>query len=462
MLKELYRDLKEVKSFLFKLLNPQEEAEFQQYYNSKYLKSTQAATVISILLVSFFGPIDVLMLPDTYILIWKIRYLILVPFLFLLLLSTYTKLKRYTQFCLFLGVLSIGLSLSVILYFAQPHEPAYHYYFPGYLLVIMGAFSMLRLRLKYSIAATALITISYILVATLKQNMHTENPAVLLTNFAFIISIELIGIMAGITIEYYQRKDFIQAKTNEKRREALEHETLVASRIQQSILPGQDVYQDKHITVNALYLPMTNVGGDFYDFVTPKEGLIGVLIADVSGHGMSAALIASMLKVSFHSASAPWDRPDLILKKINHDLFQKIGISFVTAAYLSINMKKKKAAISQAGHPPVLVQDKEKSQIKKYKPGGGVLGIEQDVKLNVDILNLSGDKRFLMCTDGFHEALEKTNEFKQQQLNSILEKLKNHPPRETLAQLQSYMQLSESSPDDITIVLVDTSQFDTN
>ena len=70
-----------------------------------------------------------------------------------------------------------------------------------------------------------------------------------------------------------------------------------ARRIQLSILPRQ-IPQLKGLDIAARYIPMTSVAGDFYDFLVVDEQRIGILVADVSGHGMPAALISSMLKIA--------------------------------------------------------------------------------------------------------------------------------------------------------------------
>jgi sigma-B regulation protein RsbU (phosphoserine phosphatase) len=91
-----------------------------------------------------------------------------------------------------------------------------------------------------------------------------------------------------------------RALQNEERLVELDKELEIARRIQTSILP-QQMPGGPHWDIAARYLPMTAVAGDFYDFLVVDEDRLGILVADVSGHGVPAALIASMVKVAVAS-----------------------------------------------------------------------------------------------------------------------------------------------------------------
>ena len=88
--------------------------------------------------------------------------------------------------------------------------------------------------------------------------------------------------------------------TNERRLLSVENELAIAREIQTSILPSC-VPEINHLTISAAYRPMTAVAGDFYEFIPVDQKRVGILVADVSGHGVPAALIASMIKVAMQS-----------------------------------------------------------------------------------------------------------------------------------------------------------------
>jgi len=104
------------------------------------------------------------------------------------------------------------------------------------------------------------------------------------------------------------------------------------------------------LDIAARYLPMSAVAGDFYDFLFIDEKRIGILIADVTGHGIPAALIASMLKVAFAAQAHHANDPACVLAGLNRALCGKFEEHFVTAAYLFIDLQNYLLRYSAAGH----------------------------------------------------------------------------------------------------------------
>jgi phosphoserine phosphatase RsbU/P len=130
---------------------------------------------------------------------------------------------------------------------------------------------------------------------------------------------------------------------------AIQKELETARLIQQSILP-QTVPQIDGLDIAARYVPMTSVAGDFYDFIAVDNKHVAILVADVSGHGMPAALIASMLKIALASQSAHADDPARVLQGLNQTLCGKFQHHYVTAAYVFVDMEKRTLSYAGAGH----------------------------------------------------------------------------------------------------------------
>src|SRR3984957_12728784 len=112
-----------------------------------------------------------------------------------------------------------------------------------------------------------------------------------------------------------------------------------ARQIQLSILP-REVPAIKGLDIAARYIPMTSVAGDFYDFLPIDEKRIGILVADVSGHGMPAALISSMLKIALDGQKPCASDPARVLAGLNNALCGKFKGHFVTAVYVVIDTEK--------------------------------------------------------------------------------------------------------------------------
>src|SRR6202042_3602649 len=128
----------------------------------------------------------------------------------------------------------------------------------------------------------------------------------------------------------------------------------VAKRIQLSILPARFPHS-ANFRVAARYVPMTSVAGDFYDFIVADDRQAGLLIADVSGHGVPAALIASMVKVAATAQRANAADPAGLLAGMNAVLCGNTQNQFVTAAYVYLDAASKSFRYSAAGHPPMLL-----------------------------------------------------------------------------------------------------------
>src|SRR5262249_46263865 len=141
--------------------------------------------------------------------------------------------------------------------------------------------------------------------------------------------------------------------SNEQRLLSIQKELEIARQIQSSILP-REAPRVVGLEVAAQYLPMEAIAGDFYDFVAVDEKRIGVLVADVPGHGTPAALIASMLKSALAAQSPRASDPAQVLEGLNRDLCGKFEEHFVTAVYLFVDTERQVMRYAGAGHPPLL------------------------------------------------------------------------------------------------------------
>jgi serine phosphatase RsbU (regulator of sigma subunit) len=190
---------------------------------------------------------------------------------------------------------------------------------------------------------------------------------------------------------------------------AIRHELETARQIQESILP-QTLPQQKGLDMCAKYVPMTSVAGDFYDFLVIDEKRIGILVADVSGHGMPAALIASMLKIAFAAQAANADDPVKVLAGLNQALVGKFQGHYVTAAYALIDTEKQTLRYSGAGHPPLVVRDGASGNVSAVEENGLFLGYFAKVKyVEVEVPFRDGDW-LLMYTDGISEMMNASEE----------------------------------------------------
>jgi sigma-B regulation protein RsbU (phosphoserine phosphatase) len=159
----------------------------------------------------------------------------------------------------------------------------------------------------------------------------------------------------------------------ERRLKSVENELETARRIQESILPRR-VPSIEGLVVTACYEPMKEVAGDFYDFIVLDERRLTILVADVSGHGVPAALIASMLKVAFGAQNECATDPAEVLSRINAALHGILDRQFVTAACAHIDLVERTIHYAGAGHPASLLWKSGTRELVELAENGLVLG----------------------------------------------------------------------------------------
>jgi serine phosphatase RsbU (regulator of sigma subunit) len=183
----------------------------------------------------------------------------------------------------------------------------------------------------------------------------------------------------------------------------------MARQIQLSILP-HTVPALEGLDIAARYLPMTSVAGDFYDFIAIDDKHLGILIADVSGHGLPSALIASMLQVALTAQKANAPEPAKVLSGLNHALCGKFTYNFVTAAYVYLDLKDNFMRYAGAGHPPLLLFRPSSEKAAKVLENGLVLGMFPEATYEVLELPIEPGDRIVLCTDGIAEAPNRVQE----------------------------------------------------
>jgi sigma-B regulation protein RsbU (phosphoserine phosphatase) len=197
---------------------------------------------------------------------------------------------------------------------------------------------------------------------------------------------------------------------NERRLAAVARELDMARRIQQSILP-RHAPTVSGLRVASHYEPMSEVAGDLFDFVVTPSGQLGVLVADVSGHGVPAAIIASMVKIALVTQRDRVDDPGTVLTEINRALYGQFELAYVTATFLLIDPRAGRLTYSSAGHPPPLLARRSGS-LERLDQGGIVLGFLPETRYETAVAGrLEQGDRLVLYTDGLTEATRDGGEF---------------------------------------------------
>jgi len=246
---------------------------------------------------------------------------------------------------------------------------------------------------------------------------------------------------------------------NERRLLSIETELETARQIQSSILPAS-VPELDNLRIAAAYHPMTSVAGDFYQFVRPDDNHLGILVADVSGHGIPAALISSMIKVAVQSVAVSAHDPARVLGGLNRILTSEAGGQFASAAYVWIDTANRNALYSAAGHPPLLCWRSKRGEMERIESNGLLFGVGPDSEYPVCSVPVEPSDRFLLYTDGVTETENAAGEaFGDRQLERVVRDNRSQSASglssQVLSELQRWRPAAMNQQDDITLIVVD-------
>ncbi len=257
----------------------------------------------------------------------------------------------------------------------------------------------------------------------------------------------------------------------EKKR--LEEELRIAREIQMSLLP-RGTLDVPGLAITALCVPAREVGGDYYDFFPLSGGRLGVLIADVSGKGTSAALYMAELKGVVLALSQTYDSPRELLITVNRIISDNLDSrSFITITYAVIDVLNKTMTYCRAGHTPLIYLGGAGSASPTAQiliPNGMVLGLDIDGAaakfaelLEEERIDLHTGDIIVLFTDGITESMNADNDlFGETRLSQIVEEhghLDSSELRERiLREIEAFVGTADQH-DDMTMILIKVTQI---
>jgi serine phosphatase RsbU (regulator of sigma subunit) len=251
-------------------------------------------------------------------------------------------------------------------------------------------------------------------------------------------------------------------------KERLEQELRIAREIQMSLLP-QGPLQMAGLTVSALCVPAREVGGDYYDFLHLDDHRVGVLIADVSGKGTSAALYMAELKGLLLSLSRIHTSPKELLIAANRLIANHLDArSFITITYAVVDLRARTLTYARAGHTPLIYVPGAcgggSRGVQILAPDGMVVGLKLDNGemfegcLQEETIGLQPGDLYLFFTDGISEAMNARDDcFGETRLGQLVE-THAHLPSDELRErvLREIAAFVGDAPqhDDMTMILL--------
>ncbi|MBL8020807.1 MAG: SpoIIE family protein phosphatase [Leptospirales bacterium] len=260
---------------------------------------------------------------------------------------------------------------------------------------------------KYFLIAWLALAVGVVFEFATKFGFIEVTPA---GRFGVQLGTLLEAILFSIALGRRIRSLSIERASSQERLGKIEREMDLARSIQKRILP-QSTPEIAGANIGVKYLPLGAVGGDFYDFIKLDADRFGVFVADVTGHGVSAAMDSSTVKMAFLNEAEAASRPEELLANMNRFLRDFLDFRFVSAAYAYINLKTMEMVFAAAGHPPILlVRDKKCTMLESE---GSLLGMVSGAVFQNKRIELRPGDRLIFYTDGLYERPDGQTELNQ-------------------------------------------------
>ncbi|MCW7506159.1 7TM diverse intracellular signaling domain-containing protein [Leptospira paudalimensis] len=320
---------------------------------------------------------------------------------FLNLKTVHPKLDR-----LILGsALAIGV-YSVFSFFIPYHwmEISFIYTFPYFLLLLVssGIYSYWK-GVKSSlffVSAWVMLFVGVIVDSLTKASIL---PTTTFGRYGVQIGTAFEVILFSLALGRRLRFLLEENLSTQNQLSAIRKDFEIARRIQMRILPAE-VPKSEFVSAIISYLPLYDIGGDFYDYFETNGNELGIVIADVTGHGVSAALDSSTVKIAFRNAKGFIHSPKELMGEMNQFLCTSLHARFVSAAYFYFDFEQMKLTFTSAGNPPLIfIRDGE---VKSAECPGLLLGVRPDFLYEQKEMYLKKGDRLLIFTDGLYENLK--------------------------------------------------------
>ena len=236
-------------------------------------------------------------------------------------------------------------------------------------------------------------------------------------------------------------------------------ELAMAQRIQSSLVP-KVFPETRLLQFSSKYMPMEALGGDLYDVYQISDKVFSVMILDVCGHGVPAALITTMAKISFNTNTKKSKDPSEVVFNVNNELYDSINGNgdYFTAFYGVIDMEKGMLYYSNAGHNTIFLAHAD-GTMDQLENNGPVVGVVKDLEFPSVGHQLKNGDRLVLYTDGVIEARdEQAALYGEERLMDIISKNMNSEVKDFTEHVFTDLQaFCGNSPrcDDIALFAVD-------
>lgn len=234
-------------------------------------------------------------------------------------------------------------------------------------------------------------------------------------------------------------------------------ELALANELQKSLLP-REISNDLPINFAHRYLPHAYIGGDFFDIIRFDEKKVGIIIADVSGHGTAAAFITAMFKSALVHFAPKEHSPARLLSRLNDEFYEHIREHYITAFYTIIDIEEMSCTYCNAGHPRQLLIHNN-GKMEELETSGFFIGMFKNIIFEDRFIELFPGDRLIFFTDGVIEVknnkdepfgLKKLKKYIKNGLNDNIIHLSNQIIDKVIMHMKENL-----LPDDLTLLIAE-------
>lgn len=271
------------------------------------------------------------------------------------------------------------------------------------------------------------------------------------------ISAELKRENERLISEVFKREKEISRLYNE-----VNEELKLAGDIQKHLMP-KNIINFNNYNIEYIFLPSMNIGGDFCDFFELDKNKFAVIFADISGHGIPAALLSSMLKVFIYTNIRKMKSIPKLMEKLNEEIINIFPKGkFVSMFFLIIDTEKNIMRFCKASQEPALMYRKESDSVEELETEGQILGmfsknIFTDITFEEKIIEFNNGDKLLLYTDGITEETSPSGEY------FGIERLKLQVKESNLNKIEEELRkfvLKENFNDDLTILKIERNDIE--
>jgi sigma-B regulation protein RsbU (phosphoserine phosphatase) len=233
----------------------------------------------------------------------------------------------------------------------------------------------------------------------------------------------------------------------------LETEMAAARAFQQSLLQDREAIVNR-VAVCCRYTPCSALGGDLYDYAGASTGRTALLIADVSGHGVSAAMLTGVVKSAFHASHVEGFEPLAVVQRVSTGLAAFSADRFVTLVSVLISPDERQLRYVNAGHPPIALWGPRREPLWLGSTGPLISPALASSTWDAPVVSMKEGDHLLLYTDGVSETLADEDGRVEQRFTSAINRAPEGGARlldSILAEVHDEL-TGRSQPDDLTLV----------